>query len=318
MALLRNMRSKSLQNINSKIGMIVQISSISTPAMESMVSEIKKNMSDVYISNYATRPACLFEGVTMNLTIILARIQRNANDINFFASHYNRWNNTNRSFLFQTIVLSPVDNDSFIFKFAIPKITRADENRLLKALINEDVTLNSLLAEKNEITKQKLYYRTAGGRYYKIFLDREIGSESKSNKDKYFKKQYNVYVIIAVLSSNLWWWYYTLHFDMYNCKDYMMYNFLFNYSNCNYLSELDDLGKKLCRDLLKNSKEKVNIYATTGERAQVIFTPKYSKPIIDEIDKVLAKHYGFTDEELDFIINYDIKYRMGGELEVEG
>ncbi|MFZ3157529.1 MAG: hypothetical protein WA124_08525 [Smithella sp.] len=25
----------------------------------------------------------------------------------------------------------------------------------------------------------------------------------------------------------------------------------------------------------------------------------------------LAQHYGFTDEELDFIINYDIKYRMG-------
>ena len=35
------------------------------------------------------------------------------------------------------------------------------------------------------------------------------------------------------------------------------------------------------------------------------------KPIIDEIDCVLAKHYGFTAEELDFIINYDIKYRMG-------
>jgi hypothetical protein len=29
----------------------------------------------------------------------------------------------------------------------------------------------------------------------------------------------------------------------------------------------------------------------------------------------LAKHYGFTDEELDFIINYDIKYRMGAEVE---
>ena len=25
----------------------------------------------------------------------------------------------------------------------------------------------------------------------------------------------------------------------------------------------------------------------------------------------LARHYGFTDEELDFIINYDIKYRKG-------
>ena len=42
--------------------------------------------------------------------------------------------------------------------------------------------------------------------------------------------------------------------------------------------------------------------------------PKFSKPIIDEIDRVLAQHYGFTAEELDFIINYDIKYRMGDEL----
>ena len=47
------------------------------------------------------------------------------------------------------------------------------------------------------------------------------------------------------------------------------------------------------------------------------YQKKLSKPIIDEIDKVLAVHYGFTDEELDFIINYDIKYRMGDELNSE-
>jgi len=40
--------------------------------------------------------------------------------------------------------------------------------------------------------------------------------------------------------------------------------------------------------------------------------------IIDEIDCVLARHYGFTEEELDFIINYDIKYRMGREEKDEG
>ena len=27
-----------------------------------------------------------------------------------------------------------------------------------------------------------------------------------------------------------------------------------------------------------------------------------------------ARHYGFTEEELNFIINYDIKYRMGDKL----
>lgn len=39
---------------------------------------------------------------------------------------------------------------------------------------------------------------------------------------------------------------------------------------------------------------------------------KKSKSIIDQIDTLLAKHYGFTEEDLDFIIiNYDIKYRLG-------
>lgn len=42
------------------------------------------------------------------------------------------------------------------------------------------------------------------------------------------------------------------------------------------------------------------------------------KPIINEINSVLAKHYGFIDEELDFIINYDIKYRMGQDMEENG
>ena len=39
--------------------------------------------------------------------------------------------------------------------------------------------------------------------------------------------------------------------------------------------------------------------------------PRHSKPILDEIDAVLAEHYDFTPEKLDFIINYDVKYRLG-------
>ena len=42
--------------------------------------------------------------------------------------------------------------------------------------------------------------------------------------------------------------------------------------------------------------------------------PKPVQPMgSTSIDRVLAGHYGFTEEELDFIINYDIKYRMGRE-----
>lgn len=67
-------------------------------------------------------------------------------------------------------------------------------------------------------------------------------------------------------------------------------------------------------DYQRNAVRRDAYYRTTGRVAFDEFAPRLSKPIIDEIDRVLARHYGFTDEELDFIINYDIKYRMGDAL----
>ena len=45
------------------------------------------------------------------------------------------------------------------------------------------------------------------------------------------------------------------------------------------------------------------------------FYPRKSKAIIDQIDLVLTKHYGLSEEESDYIINYDIKYRSGKDSE---
>lgn len=42
-----------------------------------------------------------------------------------------------------------------------------------------------------------------------------------------------------------------------------------------------------------------------------------SKPILEEIDTALAGHYAFTADELHFILNYDIKYRLGRDIEGE-
>jgi hypothetical protein len=42
-----------------------------------------------------------------------------------------------------------------------------------------------------------------------------------------------------------------------------------------------------------------------------------SKDAINKIDVALGKCYGLMEEEIDFIINYDIKYRMGQTNEDE-
>jgi len=79
-------------------------------------------------------------------------------------------------------------------------------------------------------------------------------------------------------------------------------------------NDLVKLAQKLMQDIDENSEERKMRFKHDTLSIQCIF-PVKSKPIIDQIDRVLAHHYGFTDEELDFIINYDIKYRMGRDSE---
>ena len=304
-------RSQMLMHELSRSGMIVQISSLSTPSMETMCQCMLADNRLLHVSNYATRPAYLFDGVTMNLTIILnERSPSSKPDI--YATNYLRWINDTRDQLFQSIPYSKVETPNLYYSYAIPKMSTAFENSMMaKVLMDRETVIGNYLEDTKRKTTNEMHYRTAGGRYFKIFIDQDFGTESKSNKSKCFKDNNDVNILISALSSSTWWWWYTLHFDMYNCKDYMMYNFPYRYEDNH---ELTLLGRKLCSDLVSNAERKIQSYETTGDREQLIFSPAKSKPIIDQIDIVLAQHYSFTEEELDFIINYDIKYRMGKAL----
>ena len=51
---------------------------------------------------------------------------------------------------------------------------------------------------------------------------------------------------------------------------------------------------------------------STGRTETQSFRIRTSKSVIDSIDIELGKLLGLSDDEVDFVINYDIKYRMGG------
>lgn len=121
--------------------------------------------------------------------------------------------------------------------------------------------------------------------------------------------------VIAALSSDLFWWWYTITS---NCRDLNPYD-VQNYPVPPSVIQdprLDQLGREYLTDLQRNSTMLVRIQRQTGRTETQSFKIQKSKPIIDEIDRVLAEYYGFTEEELDFIINYDIKYRMGRDTVV--
>ena len=127
----------------------------------------------------------------------------------------------------------------------------------------------------------------------------------------------NPKIFVSTLSSTLFHWLWTVFSDNYHItkKEFIEFRFTANSVNNVQSEKLIELCDLLMEDYQNKSSIRIeNDFRNKVKRNVQIFQPRESKTIIDEIDKVLAEYYGFTEEELNFIINYDIKYRMGKEL----
>ena len=67
-----------------------------------------------------------------------------------------------------------------------------------------------------------------------------------------------------------------------------------------------------CRRYLAALKQTSRQMTKSGLKIET-FDYARCKGIIDEIDRILAKLFALDEEESDFILNYDIKYRMGAD-----
>ena len=292
------------------VALIVQMSSVGTESMRSLQEYIQGNVDTLHYGCYPERPKQLFDGACIALAILICNGRTNSK-CNLYGAGVSRTTDKGRKTLFNSISYIHIPNDCFLKGYSLfPKFKRKMEVKIAQKFF-VDSPINKYISLS--VCPNSVSYRTAGGRYWKIVLNRPFATESTSNKTKFILNEMPSSALVALLNSNLLWWYYVNYFDLYNFKDYMIFNFCYNRDK--ELDLLTELGSELMMSYETNkivntqfikSKQKESIFES--------FNPQLSKPIIDEIDKVLAKHYGFTEEELDFIINYDIKYRMGDEL----
>ena len=127
-------------------------------------------------------------------------------------------------------------------------------------------------------------------------------------KEIKLKSMDSVKAVIAILSSSTFYWFWNVLSDCRNLNQRDILAFPFNPESvdADMRQKLASLGTRYLHQIRQTSH-------TMIKSGLCIETFDYAacKPTIDEIDRLLAEHYGFTEEELDFIINYDIKYRMG-------
>ena len=122
---------------------------------------------------------------------------------------------------------------------------------------------------------------------------------------------------LGVLNSSLFYWFFTVYSDCRNVnrREIDFFPNGFRSASDFDLNQLGHLAKKLMESMRANAKSVTMDYKKHGRMTIQCFFPRLSKSEIDDLDIVISRIYGLTAEQLEFVINYDIKYRMGQNTE---
>lgn len=308
-------RSQQISNTNNYSSFIVPVSIICTDRMSHTQNFLVENYSSLWISSFADRPSKLFEGAERNVSILIYNNRNSKSKI--YSTEYIKWHSANRKSLFDSI--SYTDISEIIKESVIPKIGSSTEVNIWKKIEAVEFKIKNYLSDTKN--KNKVVYRNSGGRYWKIItnftpyftLD---GNQKISSRESYLyaENQDFLFSIIATLNSSTYYWWYIQNSDTRTNNPSHLKDFPINFSKVD-VAKLVGLGKDLMKSyddnsqiMLKNQKTGLTEYAQ--------FSPKLSKRIIDEIDDVISSSYDFKEEEVSFIKNYALDFRMGesGEL----
>ena len=302
-------RIKRISCSTSFLSMIVPVSGHSTKRMVPVIERFYKQHKLCYLFNISAdaHPSILFPGVRFRLAIFIA----SNCGCGLFTTRYLRWYAEERAELFS--LLSYIGIGTIEYPTAIPKVSCRLHLQILQRLHDVKYGWHSSLSSKRMSRRAVLYHSApvswirAHSRvpYFRSQRDRkEISGELKAIYPE-GEKQWarSLQAILCSTTFFIWW---LAHSDCYHLNKPEIYAFpMFKNEMLNFLSE------RLESDMQAKAKRRTYHYRTTGRVAYDEFYMKDSKAIIDEIDRVIAGRFGFSDEELDFIINYDIKYRMG-------
>lgn len=287
-------RSCNISSNESVISFIVPLSFIATPRMKIARECLQEISSEIFYASFADRPGCIFKGVHQRLTIFTANINHSTKSSTSYTSKYHFWYNEERHKLFKNITYIENNDNS------MPKIGEEIEKSILEKIEKKGRTISDLI---NRNGQYPLYLSTRIGFWTKCFIDKPTSSEFKEIR---CNNEIDQHIINAFLNSTTFYYYWVMKSDCWHVseKDYRKIYFNIKVFEKDTIDKIVDLSKQLIRDLEKN---KVYI---GSKQVDYEYKHKLSKTIIDEIDKEFAKLFGFSKDELDFIISYTVKYRM--------
>ncbi len=301
-------RSLQLVNNNSFLSLIVPMAFTSSDSMYPLHKIIFKKCESIWVSTYFERPKKIFDNSEISVTILNALFNKKENKRIYTTKIIKRYKNSPISDIINSLEF--VNSKNFYKKGRIPKVGKSIELGILEKIESSKHHLSDFILkdESRQNESNSIYYRFAGGRYYKIITNYSTNSSAERcfHVDKIDRD-----ALCGLLSSNLIYWYYHIHCNYPNWKNSEIEMIPIPELTDSVKNELKALYQDYIKDLNNNSKIIEANYSNINSYKQ--YYARKSKHIIDKIDLAIQDAYGLSDEEIDFIINYDLKFRTDQE-----
>lgn len=303
-------RAWAITRSDSYVGMIVQLPIVCTDRMVSAQNLLMGK--NTWIFNFDDRPGKLFENLEHIRVSILFTTGQSSK---VYTSKYTRWYSETRDVLFETLSCVP----AFVIQgyASIPKLGSEYATSIMNNIVGRQ-NISSIMGDGS----YEMYYHNAplyftrGTNYLPFFRNERGDTISSSVKKIQFDKEETRDICCSLLNSTLFYMWYVMYSDCrhLNVREIEQFPLGYDQMSQETKNELVALCSELMTDLDNNKIRKVSNGNRNGYMEFDEYKPKPSKPIMDKIDIVLAQHFGFSQSELDYILNYDVKFRMSDEL----
>lgn len=296
-------------NLLKRNGNLIYIVPISITSSESMTAThnlLESTCSKIKISSYSVRPQPVFENAVVNTSILFFKKDYKINETILSTKMYRKNKAIDLRNLVENLEFIDVKKTKIYGRY--PKISLEIENNILLKLHSIIVKLKDIYISAGN----PIYYRTTGGRYFKVITNYSTGSTKE--KAIFISKAFSN-VIGAILSSNLYFWWYQIYSNNLDLKSFEIDSFPFPKEKFDerIIKELEILYEAYLIDIEKNANVR-----ETKKYANIDSFKEYkigkSKFLIDKIDDLIGSLYGLTVHEIEFIKNYEIEFRISDDF----
>ncbi|MCC5841658.1 MAG: Eco57I restriction-modification methylase domain-containing protein [Opitutales bacterium] len=302
-------RSTVISRSSSRFGMIVPSGLLGLDEVNCLREILLRKFSNNWFSTFGIRPSKLFDGVDQRLCIQISASSDLTPPLTLRTTDFLHWNAEERPILFENAIHY---QESFIHQ----RLSRIPQlgSRFAYDVIDRIEKSNNCTAEHCfvKLGGHLIHYHRSprywirGMNFEQYFKSATRSKSIHHFRDLRFTDESYADFVGSILNSTLFFFWFLAVGNGRNVTGKDVSTFPIGKTHENTLDGASRIFLRLMEDYKANS-----VIRERSDCEFQEFRPSLSKPIIDEIDKVLGEHYGFTPEELDFIINYDIKYRMG-------